>query len=173
MYKGIGSEANRTESGSPFVLQPKCPVTLKGIGVKATPECDSGSPFVLQPKCPVTLKGIGTDRRSPGRSGAAGSRSDATARVSTGTRRPRGPSRRGAAPRVLRISFDGSRHIKPVEVEPLRHAISCRSGRVSPPLGAKSVPSHRTKPAVRSLARRHPCVCARSPDWTAEDILGI
>jgi hypothetical protein len=173
MYKGIGSEANRTESGSPFVLQPKCPVTLKGIGVKATPECGSGSPFVLQPKCPVTLKGIGTDRRRPGRSGVGGSRSDATARVSTGTRRPQGPSRRGVAPRVLRISFDGSRHIKPVEVEPLRHAISCRSGRVSPPLGGEGVPNRQPGAAGRYLARCPPCVCARSPGRTVEDMLDI
>ena len=114
MYKGVESEANRTESGSPFVFQSECPVTLKGIGVKATQECDSSSPFVFQPECPVTLKGIGT-------------------------KRSRGPFRGDAASRVVRIPSDGSRRIKPVEVNPLRHAVSCRSFRVSVSHGRTSV----------------------------------
>ena len=71
--RGVGSEANRTEFGSPFVFQPECPVTLKGIGVKSAPEGDSGPPFVFQSKCPVTLKGIGTDPGGPDRFGSEGS----------------------------------------------------------------------------------------------------
>ena len=130
--RGVGSGANRTEFGSPFVFQSECPVTLKGIGVKTAPEGDSGPPFVFQSKCRVTHKGIETESIAPDRFGSEGVRVDVLDVWSTfGTRRPEGPSRRDGASRVVRNLSDGSRRIKPVEVEAPRHAISCRSGRVS------------------------------------------
>ena len=133
------------------MFNPECPVILKGIGVGATPECDSGSPVVFNPECPFTLKRVGTVPSSHGGTELETIRvRPERACPGTGTRRSEGPSRRGSAPRVVRITVDGSGHIKPVEVTSPRHAFSRRSGRVNAPRGERRP----VEPRYRAIASK-------------------
>jgi hypothetical protein len=153
--------------GATLVLQSECPITLKGTGFRTTPECDSTSPVVLQHQHPITLKGVGIPLGSNVMSDRAVCSNPTSSTVEMSRRDdPEGRPGRGITPRVVRIRSDGSVHLKPVEVNPLRHAFSWLSG-----LGKRThdIPGRQLTPRAREspmLARavddqeRETCPCS-------------
>jgi hypothetical protein len=132
MYKGVGSERTERSPVRPSYFNPSALLHLRAPDSDRRRKVIPRRSSYLNTSTVLHIKA--SDRSSEGnRDDPDFDRAQIDPQYTTGaeTRWPRGPSRRGTASRFVRIQFDERGCIKPVEVNPPRHAVSCRLSRVN------------------------------------------